>query len=325
MNDAVRLDIVICTYDNAPRLAETLQALAAQQVSEAVRWRVLIVDNNCSDDTPAVIARWAPSIPAPVDTVRETRQGLNAARLRGVRSGDGDWIAFVDDDCVLASDWVEQAGRFALAHPDCGAFGGEVRLRWTAPPPAWVDGYGYAFAETWLGDAPRRRDWLAGAGMVLRRAALVATGWTEHQFLEDRIGRRLVSGGDVELGLRIAARHEIWYVPQCRLQHVIPASRTERRYLRRLVFGLGVSGHDVAAVTGAGSERDWWRHARERARGHALQGARRIAHDLRRRRPALDAALALAFAAGWCVGMARLRRLGRAERRERLGSLARVS
>ena len=42
MNDTVRLDVVICTYDNAPRLAETLQALAAQQVSEAVRWRVQI-------------------------------------------------------------------------------------------------------------------------------------------------------------------------------------------------------------------------------------------------------------------------------------------
>jgi len=321
----VRLDLVICTYNHAPRLGETLQALAAQQVSEAVRWRVLIVDNNCSDDTPDVIAREAPSIAAPVETVREARQGLNAARLRGVRSGDGDWIAFVDDDCVLAPDWVEQAGRFALAHPDCGAFGGEVRLRWTAPPPAWVEGYGYAFAETQLGDAPQRRDWLAGAGMVLRRDALVATGWTEHQFLEDRIGRRLVSGGDVELGLRIAARHEIWYVPQCRLQHVIPASRTERRYLRRLVFGLGVSNHDVEALIWTGSERDWWRDARARALGHARQGARRIAHDLRRRRPALDVALAFAFAAGWCAGMVRLWRLGRVERRERLGSLARAA
>jgi glycosyltransferase involved in cell wall biosynthesis len=325
MTAAVTLDVVICTYDNAPRLAETLQALAAQRVSEAVRWRVLIVDNNCSDDTPAVIERWAASIPAPVETVRETRQGLNAARLRGVRSGDGDWIAFVDDDCVLAPDWVEQAGRFALAHPDCGAFGGEVRLRWTAPPPAWVEGYGYAFAETRLGDAPQRRDWLAGAGMVLRRAALVATGWTEHQFLEDRIGRRLVSGGDVELGLRVAALYEIWYVPQCRLQQVIPVARTERRYLRRLVFGLGMSGHDVAALTWTGSERDWWRHAREQARRLAVQGARRIAHDLRCRRAALDAPLALAFAAGWCAGMARLLRLGRVARRERLGSLIRAS
>jgi len=91
------------------------------------------------------------------------------------------------------------------------------------------------------------------------------------------------------------------------------------------VFGLGVSGHDVAALTWTGSERDWWRHACERARGHAGQGARRIAHDLRRRRAALDAPLALAFAAGWCAGMARLLRLGRAARRERLGSLARAS
>src|SRR3712207_7076111 len=42
------------------------------------------------------------------------------------------------------------------------------------------------------GDAPHRRPWLAGAGMVVRREALEGCGWVDRQFLEDRAGSRLV-------------------------------------------------------------------------------------------------------------------------------------
>jgi glycosyltransferase involved in cell wall biosynthesis len=316
----ISLDVVICTYNNAPRLAECLQSLATQQVSSEIRWRVLIVDNNCRDDTPAVVARWAPEIPAPVQTVHETRQGLNPARLRGICSGDGDWIAFIDDDCVLAADWIEQASRFAQEHPDAGAFGGRIQLRWMDPPPPWADGYGYAFAETDLGETPYRRDWLAGAGMVLRRAALNAIGWTDRQFVQDRIGRRLVSGGDVELGLRIAAQFEVWYAPACRLEHVIPPARTARRYLRRLLFGLGSGALDVAALMWTGQEREWWRSTGSRAVSLWIEGMWRATQDLRRRREAFDPLIACAFAAGWCSGMWRLARMGR-ERHQRLARL----
>lgn len=317
----ISVDVVICTYNNAPRLAECLQSLAAQQISGEVRWRVLIVDNNCSDDTPAVVARLAPEIPAPVQTVHETRQGLNPARLRGVQSGDGDWIAFIDDDCVLAADWIDQVSHFAKEHPDAGAFGGRIKLRWMAPPPAWVDGYGYAFAETDLGETPYRRDWLAGAGMVIRRAALEATGWIDRQFVQDRIGRRLVSGGDVELGLRIAALFEVWYAPSCRLEHIIPPARTTRHYLRRLVFGLGSGALNVHALMWTGHEREWWRTTGSRGMSLWLEGVRRATHDLRRHRRAFDPLLACAFAAGWCTGMWRLARMGK-ERHEHLGRWA---
>jgi len=109
-----------------------------------------------------------------VQTVHETRQGLNPARLRGICSGDGDWIAFIDDDCVLAADGIEQASNFAQEHPDAVAFGGRIQRRWMDPPPPWADGYGYAFAETDLGETPYRRDWLAGAGMTFAPAAVCA-------------------------------------------------------------------------------------------------------------------------------------------------------
>src|SRR5690606_16888901 len=53
--DAVTLDVVICTYDNARMLDRALAALARQEAPEAARWSVLVVDNNCTDDTAAVV------------------------------------------------------------------------------------------------------------------------------------------------------------------------------------------------------------------------------------------------------------------------------
>lgn len=79
--------------------------------------------------------------------VSETKQGKTPACLCGVKNSTGNWIAFVDDDCLLAENWVEEAARFALVHPDCGAFGGRVILDWELPPPAFVLKYGYQFAQ----------------------------------------------------------------------------------------------------------------------------------------------------------------------------------
>src|SRR5262245_28397298 len=130
MASATSIDLIVCTYDNAALLDRTLAALGRQRVSSGVTWQVLVVDNNCTDRTPEVVAEHSRAGGVPLRMVREPRQGLTPARLCGVRNTAGEWIAFVDDDCLLAEDWVEEAARFAALHPACGAFGGQVVLEW---------------------------------------------------------------------------------------------------------------------------------------------------------------------------------------------------
>ena len=72
--------------------------------------------------------------------------------------------------------------------------------------------------------------------MVLRRSALIESGWLDRPLVADRVGKSLVSGGDVELAQRVrAAGYELWFAPGAVLQHRIPASRMSRRYLFRIV------------------------------------------------------------------------------------------
>jgi glycosyltransferase involved in cell wall biosynthesis len=225
---SLHISLIICTYNNASLLDRTLTTLSKQQVPPYVKWMCLVVDNNCIDDTLAIVNRHIRSGAIPhLRIVSEPIQGLTPARLCGVKNTTGDWIAFVDDDCLLQEDWIAQAAMFASEHPNCGAFGGQVVLDWERPPPAFVLRYGYSFAEQNHGSVQKKVPFLVGAGLVINRSALLATGWVNKPLLSDRIGKRLVSGGDVEIVLRIrSAGYELWYAPECKLMHFIPSKRT---------------------------------------------------------------------------------------------------
>ncbi len=242
MNNYPSLVLVICTYNNAALLDRTLIAISKQQVASEVNWQVLVVDNNCTDETVAVVERHIQSGKIPgLRIISEPKQGLTYARLCGVNNTTGDWIAFVDDDCLLQEDWVAQATQFATIHPDCGAFGGKVILDWESPPPVFVPKYGYSFAQQEHGEQPKQVSCLVGAGIVIRRSALRNIGWINKQFMTDRVGKKLISGGDVELALRLASQYELWYNPECKLIHTIPSKRISTKYLMKINYGLGTS------------------------------------------------------------------------------------
>ncbi|TPI20825.1 glycosyltransferase family 2 protein [Mesorhizobium sp. B3-2-1] len=237
-----KVSVVICTYNNSSVLDRTLDRLARQYCRDR-SWEVLVVDNNCTDDTQLVVERHknAKRI-GQLSVVRERQQGLTPARQRGVRETAGEWLALVDDDCLLDESWLANAIAFADAHPRCGAFGGVVRPYWENGAEPLPKAVGWTLACQDHGLEACRIWGLVGAGIVLRRAALDQTGWIETPFLADRIGRRLVSGGDTEISLRISAcGWDLWYTPDCVIDHIIPAFRTTPSYLKRLAFGLGIS------------------------------------------------------------------------------------
>ena len=318
----VTLDVVVCTYNNAALLDETLDALAGQQVSSDVDWRVLVVDNNCTDETPAVVERQAARSRVPLSSVREPEQGLTPARLRGVRETRGDWIAFVDDDCLLDPDWIQRAAEFAAAHPEAGGFGGRVVLDWEQPPREYVRRYGWAFAEQDHGDEAKQVTSLAGAGFVFRRAALEESGWLERHFLADRVGERLVSGGDVEMALRVGARNPLWYTPALRLRHRIPARRTTLGYVLGVTRGLGTSKLLGDSMLWPGSYRRWVLTSLRASGEWAGAAARFGGGAVLRRGGGKDALVQLSFLRGYLAGIWRLARMNRGDRRSLLGIAA---
>jgi hypothetical protein len=125
----IGLEVIVCTCNRASELDRMLAALASQSQANDVVWSVLVVDNGSTDATAKVVESWRArgSIPG-LRSLLEHERGLTPARLRGVRETDAEWIAFVDDDNLLATDWIAGVGQAVAARPEAGGFGVESSL-----------------------------------------------------------------------------------------------------------------------------------------------------------------------------------------------------
>jgi glycosyltransferase involved in cell wall biosynthesis len=320
----ISIDIVICTYNRARQLDAVLANLERQSCSDQITWRVLVVDNASTDATPDVVdaRRSNGSLPG-LHRIFEPVQGLTAARLRGVQETTAPWIAFVDDDNFLAPTWLEAIGRAIRKHSDAGGFGGQVVLDWESPPPRYLKEFGFCFAEQNCGDRDCVVDSLAGAGMVLRRSALVECGWLDGPLVADRVGTKLVSGGDVEMAQRVrAAGYRLWFVQEAILRHRIPASRTSRRYLFRINRELGASSALIGVLTWAGDWNSWRRMARDRRRHWYRLAVRGLGYAVRHRANLTPAIAWAFFALGFARGVRQCEALDAAQRAALLGAAA---
>ncbi|MBW4668536.1 MAG: glycosyltransferase family 2 protein [Cyanomargarita calcarea GSE-NOS-MK-12-04C] len=240
------VSIVICCYNSAQRLPQTLAHLAAQEVTSELLWEVLVIDNACTDNTKEVAtSSWPKESSVPLRVIDEPQPGLSHARHRGFIEAKYELISFVDDDNWVCPEWVQTVAEIMSEHPEVGACGGCSKAVSEVALPWWFSKYQdtYAVGEQTkeVGDVTQTRGFLWGAGLTIRKQA-----WEQLQnrgfksILTGRKGAVLSAGEDHEfcLALRLAGWH-IWYDPRLQFCHFIPASRLQWNYLRRLKRGFG--------------------------------------------------------------------------------------
>lgn len=242
--------VLIATYSRASLLGETLESLAALRVPPGFAWDAIVIDNNSSDDTRAVVERHAATFPVRLQYLFEGRQGRSSALNTGIARAEGRVLAFTDDDVRVAEGWLEAAcAPFGQGDPSVAYAGGPVRPIWEAPPPRWLDLtrgdlWGTIAIQDHGADAfvyDERRKVPLGANMSARRDLFARIGGFRADL--GRTGGRLVLGQEVpELLLRARALGlRGMYVPAMEVHHHIPAKRLTRRYFRNWWFGKGVS------------------------------------------------------------------------------------
>src|SRR5262245_41057598 len=112
-----------------------LDTLANQIGVDWENVEVIIVDNNCNDDTAAVVDNECSRLP--IRRVVETAQGLSHARNRAITEARGDWMVFADDDVVLEPFWLSGYQRGLLEFDDAGFAAGRVVPDWRGRCPRW--------------------------------------------------------------------------------------------------------------------------------------------------------------------------------------------
>jgi glycosyltransferase involved in cell wall biosynthesis len=239
--------VLICTFDRAGMLAETLDTLAATRAA-TLRWNVMVVDNNSSDATHDVVTSRITRYPVELRYVFEPRQGKTHALNAGLAATDASIVAFTDDDVRLSEGWLAAACRPMLDDPTIDYTGGPVHPIWEQPCPPWLD---RTRSDLWgtiaildYGQEPfvfeERRRVPIGSNMAVRRTLIDRIGGFDPGL--GRCGTSLLGQEQVEFFCRSrAAGARGVYVPAMTLHHHVPARRLTRSYFRRWWFWKGVA------------------------------------------------------------------------------------
>lgn len=232
------ITIAVCTWNRAAPLRRTLTSFTALTVPAGLRWEVLVVDNNCTDNTPAVLAEFATALPLRV--VHEPQQGAAHARNRAAQEARGEYLLGTDDDVEVEPDWLAAYWAAIQAHPQADVFGGVILPRFEGTPPAWLtatwDLVQSAYAGCDLSPLgfdldPHRNHVPYGPNFVARTAAL------RRLRCEPQFGPRAGEPGVGEIRRLLAyillTGGQGRWVPQARVHHWVPRSRQTVAFVRQ--------------------------------------------------------------------------------------------
>lgn len=251
----MNVTVAICTWNRSGLLDQTLARMGALNVPDGVTWELLVVNNNCTDGTDAVLAKHAAALP--LARLFEPKPGLSNARNCAIDHARGELIVWTDDDVLVDPNWLVEYAKAAAAYPDAGYFGGTVDPWFAADPPRWVVRNLAAlegpFAVRQLGPGVRplaAGEQVFGANMAFRTALL--KGFRFDPAL-GRTGTGMLSGEETELIARLHrdGRHGVWVGP-ARVEHYIPAERLTAAYVWKFFHGIGRTNQRRDAAPAAG-------------------------------------------------------------------------
>lgn len=245
MSAAPQVSVIVCTYNRAESLRDTLLALQRQVVTDGLDFEVVVVDNNSADRTPLAVEQCAREGKRPIRYLFEPVQGKTHALNLGIRESRGELLAFTDDDVVPEPGWVEAlwntAERF---HAD--GVSGRILPLWAKRPPSWLEGQHTLLSSLALidqGSEPivgsvHTAYRTYGANMAFRKRVCEEIGGFRTDLGPH--GAKLWRGDDTDFVIRaFRAGKRIVYAPDAVVHHKVPVERMRLAYLRKWTFQAG--------------------------------------------------------------------------------------
>lgn len=222
------VSFIVVVFNEAKALPKVKAAFDRLARPDGLRIETIAVDGGSRDDSVAVARSLG------FDQVLEL-PGANipVCRNAGLKAAHGDWIAFVDGDCVLDPSWLEHAARLLNRHP-------ELILGWPASPPSpgtWVQ---EAWHAHWMNKNPALED-DAGEQVLKREGFRMITtrNMIFHRGVADRVGgfdENLATGEDTDFVFRATmAGIAAWGLPALRSVH-LGEPDTLRKFYKQQVW-----------------------------------------------------------------------------------------
>lgn len=231
------ISIVICTYNRAVSLSDTLRGVSQLDYSN---YEVIVVDGPSQDSTSTVLEAWSGRI----KTVKCDVANLAVSRNLGIEASGGEIVSFIDDDAVPHTKWVSLLAS-KYADDRVGGVGGftiDNTGRRFQSRKTLCDRFGNAhYVSAMFDERPLNRvgtplyPSLLGTNSSFRRRALVEVGGFDHTFAyfldETDVCLRIVDAG-----------YQLLYEPSALVFHQFAPSdlRTSHR-VKRTYYPIAVS------------------------------------------------------------------------------------
>ncbi len=239
------LSVIICTYNREKYIGPLLESIAANALPQS-EYEIILVDNNCTDNTHQVCDAFVSAHPGiRFRYVKETEQGLSAARNKGIKEAKGDILVYVDDDALVDSHYLRDYAEWFAAHPQTMACGGPIMPLYETQEPKWMTPYTKALLTAWMDYGDKVRTYPKGRYPGGGNAAYRKEVFDKVGLFNTNLGRK---GGnlmgseekDIFDKMRVMGM-EILYLPTPVLHHIIPQAKLETDYFNRLTRQIGIS------------------------------------------------------------------------------------
>lgn len=236
------ISIIICCYNSASRIGDTLAHLSRLAITD-IECEIILVNNASSDNTSELAAAiWSNfNNPFKFIIINEPMAGVANARITGINTAKFEFSIFCDDDNWLSEDYIQNVISLFNAHPEAGIISGvglaefeEANLK-----PFWFDDFSDGYAIGAKGNKEYFLDSVFGAGMAMRTQVIRDVIGTGKMLLDGRKQSTLSAGEDAEICLRVRLNgYKILYSPKLIYRHYLPSRRLSWAYLKKLHEGF---------------------------------------------------------------------------------------
>lgn len=239
------LSVIICTYNRDKYIYDVLRSVAENTFSTE-GYEIVLVDNNCTDNTKARYAQFVSDFPA-VNTryVFEKEQGLSHARNRGIKEAQGEIVIYVDDDAVVNSDYLATYADFFSSHLDVDAAGGPIIPLYETEEPPWMSHFTRQLitGKLDLGNKKRKfpkNSFPGGGNAAYRKSVFEKVGLFNVDL--GRKGRNLIGAEEKDIFDKMTRQNmQFYYLSTAILYHIIPEQKLLPEYFNKLTYSIGVS------------------------------------------------------------------------------------
>jgi glycosyltransferase involved in cell wall biosynthesis len=221
-----RISVIIVNYNRPLEVKDAVKSLLDQSIKP---FEIIIIDDASKiplnidfDDSQIQLIRF------------DKEKGLSNARNYGISIAKGEYVAFIDDDCIVSKNWIKEIQKGIIKGGEI--LGGPLKPMFKAKPPKWWNekDLGYFVG---VGNSENHQIW--GANMIFNKEVFKKIG-----VFDPSIGRqkgKLLAFEDTKIISKGEKNFRVLFLPEAWVFHLVNSKRLTLKYIIRWSYNHGKS------------------------------------------------------------------------------------